>query len=408
VGASLVSAKHDLGAVEVVEDGTTIAAVPAPSAQDAEGVAVPVSMSVSGDVLTVSVDQRAGVYRYPIEVDPTVVEEGGYEHEPLWEEWEGKQTGGTWGFYTEHTSVFKVEKVGSEEPFYLEDEIGGASGAAAGERAFFYYRTQGESRIYEVTASTSFAGAPYDKMENVLGIENVHTGKPEVSQSWIESYGADPTLCTESGCASGTVSSSNDKSEVFYEQDARENEESGKSELKAATVDIVQTAGPSASFIPIEKWVRSNYEHVILSLNATDPGLGIQTVEVTSPNAPGWNALGGEGWRSGCTGVQCEECYSTNCGQSPLTWNDLYGLPDGEDVIEGTVKDPVGWSATAKTTVKIDNTPPHSLTLTGLPAGNEIGYGYYRLKLSATDGSGSTPSSGVASIALAIDGKEIG
>ena len=47
-GASLVQAKDGSGAVEVVKEGTAIATVLPPGAQDAAGTAVPVSMSRLG------------------------------------------------------------------------------------------------------------------------------------------------------------------------------------------------------------------------------------------------------------------------------------------------------------------------------------------------------------------------
>ncbi|HEY2142043.1 MAG TPA: RHS repeat-associated core domain-containing protein [Solirubrobacteraceae bacterium] len=390
-GASLVPAKDGSGRVDVVEEGSVIAALGVPVAQDAEGTVVPVSTSTSGDTLTVSVDHRSGAYRYPIEVDPTVAEKGGYEGEILWHQ--------TWNFFTENPSIFQAYQLETGKPGlqrYLKDVV--SKSVAAEERAFFFYPTQGKSRIYAVTASTSFEGFAGSRMENVLGIENVHTGKPEVSQSWIENYVANPTLCTEAGCAPGTVTESNDKSEVFYQQTAREANEfaGGTSNFRTATVSIAQEAGPSTSFVPVEKWVRNETNSYLL-LNASDPGLGIFSSQWTSPGAPEWKS---GVYVFGCSGVQCNE-------NEPLSGN-LKGLPDGEDVIEATTKDPVGLSATSTTTVKIDNAAPYNLTLTGFPASHEISFGRYVVKVSATDGSGTTKSSGVASIALAIDGKEVG
>ncbi len=83
-------------------------------------------------------------------------------------------------------------------------------------------------------------------------------------------------------------------------------------------------------------------------------------------------------------------------------------MPEGEDKVEGKVEDATGLSATATGTVKIDDSPPHSMTVSGLGSGDEIGEAEYTVTAEATDGSGSTPSSGVASIAVAVDGREIG
>lgn len=61
---------HDGGAV-VSRDGKTLASVPAPVAWDAQGTAVPVSMSVSGEDLLLSVHNRGPDVAYPVLVDPT-------------------------------------------------------------------------------------------------------------------------------------------------------------------------------------------------------------------------------------------------------------------------------------------------------------------------------------------------
>ena len=73
-GASLEEAKDGSGAVNVVFAGRAIATVLAPSAHDSAGTPVPVSMSASGDILAVTVDQLSGSYQYPIAVDPEVID----------------------------------------------------------------------------------------------------------------------------------------------------------------------------------------------------------------------------------------------------------------------------------------------------------------------------------------------
>jgi RHS repeat-associated protein len=395
-GASLVAARDNSSGAEIVDAGSALAVVATPSAHDAEGTVVPVSMSVAGDTLILNVDERPGQYRYPILVDPTINETGGSEHKIRF--------GSTWGFYTTNAAIFKgFEYEYAFGKFGVKDEV--SKSVTAGERAFFYYPTQGESRIYAITAATSFAGFAGSKMENVLGIENVHSATVEASKSWIETYASEEPVCALAGCATGTVTSSNNKSEVFYSQSARETNEfaGGQASMTSATVSILQEAGPSASFIPIENWVRPSFASV--SFNATDPGLGVYTAGLTAPKTPGW----GPGWGVGfeCQGVQCNECYASSCGASPLKTN-LVGLPDGEDVVDGKVTDEVGLAATAATTVKIDNTAPYAVMISGLPPYNEIGYGNYKVKVSATDGAGSVASSGVASMTLAIDGKEVG
>ncbi len=386
-GASLAQPSGKSGVVEVLGAGKAITISP-PSAHDAAGTPVSVSMSVAGSTLTLSVGEHAGEYQYPIAVDPTVRDEQvNYQK--------------NWGFYNGGNSSFE----GSGGIGGLQDVV--AIGTGSGQRAFFYYPTQGESRIYAVTAFTSNTSACC-QIENALSIWNVHSGSNEASQSVIGPYsrgGGPGSLCALSECATGSVSSSTDKTEVLFIQDTREAISifNSVSKLESASVSIVQEASPSSSFIPIEHWVRPNHETVELGLNATDPGIGISGATWSSPS---W---AGEGTNpfTFCSGVQCTACWTTSCSAGPLKVN-LNGLPEGEDEITSTVSDYVKLSSTAKTKVKIDNAPPYNMTLSGLPASGEIGFAHYLLKATATDGSGTTPSSGVASLKLAIDGKEVG
>ncbi len=104
-----------------------------------------------------------------------------------------------------------------------------------------------------------------------------------------------------------------------------------------------------------------------------------------------------------CKGAQCMKCAGDQCmtegelaetnPEESLT-TALKGLPEGETEIEAKVWNPVGLTATATATVKIDNTPPHSIEIAGLPESKKLGPGAYHLTATATDGSGSTPSQG--------------
>jgi RHS repeat-associated protein len=410
-GASLVQRQD--GSVEVVEEGATLALIDAPSAQDAEGTMVPVSQSVSGDILTVVVDSSSGAYRMPIAVDPTVIETGGYLEKILLKE---EFRPGTWGFTTDAPESFYATRYNEG----VEDYDLNSKEFTTGQWGFFSYGTQGESRIYQVTAYTYLTNIGKE-MEDTLGIENVHSGTPEASHKWIGEYFEETTICALAECATGTVThGTNDQTEVFYKQNARENGLSFNSYMTSAEVYILQEAAPTVSFDTTEerskggwlnglypgRWVPLSYGPAAF-INMHDPGVGISELGLKAPEVPGWGRSLSGFPESGCTGVQCDECHEIACGSQPII-EPLEGLPEGEDVIEATVKDPVGLTATAKGIVKVDNAKPYDIKLSGLPPGNEIGYGHYHLTATATDGSGKTPSSGVASITLAVDGEEVG
>lgn len=72
--AQLDSATETLATVGEQAGGHVIAAIQKPWAVDANGKQVPVSLSVDGDVVTMTVDHRGGDYALPIVADPDLID----------------------------------------------------------------------------------------------------------------------------------------------------------------------------------------------------------------------------------------------------------------------------------------------------------------------------------------------
>ena len=442
-GASLVpakgGAKNTANGVDIVADGTVIAAVPAPSAQDAEGVAVPVSMSASGDTLTVSVDRHAGEYRYPIEVDPNTVTD-----------WVGSEAerkindgyGGNWLFYNGSGSQWEGGWYGGES-MGIRDSIGRMN---AGEWAYLYYLTQGASEIYSWTTEVKDSA---EGSENTITVPEMYIESEKSKEEGHSSEGArvvlprnetnEATACARSGCAvPGSVESGRGANGAFFEGVAEKTGISyARYEAVNPRVSIVQYAGPWSGFDTTDKYIKAERKlesgggieeegpnplygggqwvngHGNIGFEATDPGVGVDKLSWKSPTESKWS----ESREGVCKGkVQCLECLGPECSAAaPETTpvSGFYGetLLDGEDEVQVTSEDAVGLTATAKATVKVDTAAPHSITLAGWPAGGETGDGQQaelKLRGGATDGSGAVRSSGVASLALSIDGKAFG
>ena len=393
-GASLVpakdGAKNGSGGVDVVEDGTAIAVVLAPGAMDAEGTVVPVSMSMSGDTLTVNVDQRAGEYRYPIEVDPTVVEK----------KLDGKGELGNWTFTAGPGGVFYETRA-------IAESLGIADSGTkfkAGEYGYLQYKTEGESRIYNFRIYTWTGEDIYNTSAAFMAIagSSYEGGSPKEIPA---------SSCCEKKWYEVAASGSNGNS-ALYESTATSSGHGLAAEyyfehvMDDAEVAIAQEKGPSASWDTSEEIYEYNgekYENALYGsrwVNDTsgkwdvvatgiDPGLGMEKIIFSSPNAPKWGVT----WPSyTCEGVQCKPSQTSGVSVKGETET----LPEGEDTVEAEAVDPVDLTAKTSAKVKIDNIPPHSIAISGLGSGNQIGEREYNLKVEATDGSGSTPSSGVA------------
>jgi hypothetical protein len=142
--------------VQIVSGGVTLGMVMPPSAVDAAGSRVPVTMSVIGDLLSLNVQDMASEYQYPLEIDPEYytgedrsLTGGVFPVEPY--------KGGTnWvpfhsgGFTEEHTYKKSyscgTERYWCEQSWYIEPN----REYNANEFAGLQYKTQGESTIYNL------------------------------------------------------------------------------------------------------------------------------------------------------------------------------------------------------------------------------------------------------------------
>lgn len=163
-GASLVQRTAGSGTVQVIDEGAVVASVLAPTARDAVGTPVPVSMSASGDNVTLSVAEGSGEYQYPLEVDPTVTDEQLTDvgMHTRWKFGTASQHFGSGGW--EGSEGLMLESIGT----YKEKEDG-----------YLYYETQGVSKIEKTWFELS--GKNNGNIETSLQMAHLN-GTEEVSE----------------------------------------------------------------------------------------------------------------------------------------------------------------------------------------------------------------------------------
>ncbi|HEX5307881.1 MAG TPA: RHS repeat-associated core domain-containing protein [Solirubrobacteraceae bacterium] len=401
-GASLERAGGK-GPVSVIDAGRTLAVVLPATAVDAAGTPVPVSMRVSGRTIRLRVDHRAGDYLYPVVVDPTLIDST-------------LQWGGMWRFEN------SLSKPLLQQPLAKEGYVWGLftlEAAMASSSGRLLYPTQGESRIYAMSMETS-AELPSD-VENHLVIGGAAAAEREefeASTTLEKTHGRGwATVCAAAGCSSSGGTAGNIA--AYWLNSTGYMETHGAADgglVYGASVYIAQNNGPSIEK-DTTKWWRYGLKeesnvfygsggwisqgHAVAQFSASDPGVGVSEVQFTAGSAK-WSVKG--------------ECVTGTPQCSPQTFvaaeaNSGGGLPEGEQTIQATAYDGMGSSATTTGTIRVDKAAPHEITLSGLPEGNVINdatQGGVKLVAHATDGVAGTPSSGVASLKLAIDGSEVG
>jgi tripartite motif-containing protein 71 len=398
----------DGGEAKIMQNGNTVAVVRPPSARDAEGTTVPVTMSAVGNLLTLNVSMGdAADYRWPIAVDPelvSVTDSTINEHS----NWLVAGSGPKHFKYAWWSSTLEQYNYGGE--------------IVPGENTYAQYLTQGESKIYKVEAETAgqvLKGRAKLALANSGGVVETQTTIAEKA-----SWGATKTtLCPPAGCASTSGSAGNLASFKLEAVEPITETYSLDASLWNTHVYIAQEKAPAITFneettLPngranamhgchctggSEPWL-GPYSNTGFEAKAHDPGIGVSWAQLVVGAYKKIVPIFGAGR---CKGVQCEENYSLLTTYNPE-------MPDGEIGAELDATNLAGnWLLNGEEIgllgrgtgfLKIDATKPRNLQISGWPASREISAAPHTLTLEATDGKSPTNSSGVKSIAVAIDG----
>jgi hypothetical protein len=415
-GASLVQDIAGSGAAQVIDEGAVVASVLVPSARDAVGTAVPVSMSVSGDVVMLTVDDRAGEYEFPIAVDPSV------EDEQL----TGASQPTRWKFGPPGVVHFTSSGWKTAEGLTLQS----TGTYSASENGYLYYETQGESKITEAMAELSGKNSgnieTVWQMSHLNGTEEVREDTERIFPEKGKEYGrTSHDVCDTYELLKECNLPEEDKDGAEHNlvkvQQAATAEGSGENVARvySATVSLYQEEGPEKPvFNTTSPTLYNGHEYVqnvlynseskptdwlgpyngAYEVKVKDPGIGISDFGI---NMGSW-VLRNELFKEGrCEGVQCPPEFD-----QAFTYNKE--IEDGEKFASASAKDgmmPSGQDGPeGNATIKVDGTPPYGLALSGLPSSGVINEAQYRLQGLAMDGKAPVPSSGVKSLVLGLDG----
>lgn len=419
-GARLVASSAGPGA-EVVNEGVTVARIKPPVATDAAGTTVPTSMSVFGDTLVVSVNHGGGSYDYPIVLDPEL---SGY-----WQEW-SNVVPGNWEFH--EWIGYTYEIAGSE--LRMKHEPGSFQ---ANDYALWAEKTKGYTKIFDVYVKdelypwSSPDGHSRDTPSWLEAfIETYKAGGG--TENWTEltgsPYRSEATVCGAAGCASAegtsegnafqfqlTTRNAGSTGEQFYAHAEQVSTGIAQQYGKHSTVGYNTSAGEIEGTPNVlaggGTWLGPHTGK--LEYHSEDGGLGVSESMVEVKGSGGWEKVSGTNYlpTGSCGGIQCAATEHEIQSYNTLTANGAKPLSEPEAHIRVGAKSYMPYSSSSEhgegeAVLKVDAAPPHNLTLSGLASkGEELQLGEVEahLKVEATDGS-----SGVRSIAVGIDGKEIG
>ena len=433
VGASLEAAHDGSGAIYVIDRGIVIAMIVPPSATDAAGTSVPVSMGFSGHMLTLAVKQSTE-YQLPIEVDPEISDS------QLATTTAGKRS--NWEFYSSNSSRFTGSAVyngpGNE---HLQTS---GSGYAATEWAYWGYQTRGNSKIWEFNSETE-AHNSGGHIESFLELEakggsqeNKEVLSTEAEHTAEYSRRPAPPICPKNGEAEQKCvpTAGGEGNAVHFQQSAAASGSGFSDTLYQGVVALSEPTGTHSNtslnttspMVTLEvevepgKMEKQTRQNVLygsggwlskyggaVELISKDPGIGVSATQLEYEASAGkWEQLFARNYlenENACKGVQCYAEHGEGWTVDPR-------LANGEDKIRYRAEEAMSGTKSTEAegiaTVKVDTATPRHILLEGLPFGNELSERAYKLKSEVTDGEGATvPSSGVKSIALFVDNHEL-
>jgi DNA-binding beta-propeller fold protein YncE len=378
-GAQLVPSAHGQGAVNVMLEGRPIAVVPPPSARDASGASVPVTMGAAGDVLELAVATHAGAYQWPLAVDPSVTDT----------HFLGEGVHSSWRFGANTSKAH-----GGSEVYGLKGEMSGTY--SPGESYVFYYQTRGASHIYELQAEV---GSNDIHGRGVLLFE--HEGLLENSLVVAENSGrarSPLTFCVKAGEAQCSISAGHQPNLVLFTQTAIEPGDAGyygdelRGEVYYPSVYIEQEAQPEISFS--EGWLGPYSKPIEVKVH--DPGIGLSYVSVFGDGVEEEEPIYKHEL---CAGVQCTQEYTYDVAWSH--WVD-------SEPLKVKAENATGVPVEVDHSFKVDTTPPQ-IKLTGLPTNGEVSASPHTVTVEAADEAEESrltfaSNSGVASFEASIDG----
>jgi hypothetical protein len=416
------------GGALVSAEGKTLLEIGRPTAIDAAGAAVPVSLELAGDSLTVHASPEAS-NSFPIMVDPTFTYNWRGDHgETPFADWvsESNNSGlviGTKGICSgceapeikESTGLDVFAKKGTVltggsngtwsyyVPRYFSDQEQYGTPPQSFVTSMVLQNLAFYNKGHDRTYLPAWVSGIWDQIGNKYTSNLIHGGDAgnaiNLTTTYTFGYGGDEN-------AKRAVAA-----QLYSGEALTMKEEERELYVGQATIEVGDSGSPTfGSPTPsIEGWV-NNTPSKPINFTVSDAGLGVKSLWVREAGVTDEH----KGWLTtiscGAPSSPCPRTWkSTDAGRPTVTYDPSL-LPQGEDTLEINAKDTAGnKSANVKTKVKVDHTPP-SIVLTGsMTEQATIGTSRprYVLTTSNTDGTEAAPQSGVVSTEITIDGKKV-
>ncbi len=429
--------QFDLGgaALENTLDGGAIAMsgteevleVMKPTAVDAAGNEVPVSLEVSGDsiVLNAATDESTA---FPVLLDPVIIESWPWNEKSTSNGMDGGNGTGTgdwrsWRNTNAFSATYNVPWSTPPGPLKmwmpgLTVTTGYSGTVSVGSQANWNYYVPRYFSDYSETSKRPTSFIQNMQMWNLVYAAYSKQGSPWMAVGlWDEEQSKWVSYVTRNG-AEGSLENFSylyNFPNPTYVRTAKNagagllSSEAGANNgrilyIGYAALSLNDLDFPSGSVTGSTQWIDSATT-APLTFSFEDTGLGVYSVTLSDRQTPQHT------WTTSmaCTGVASNPCpRKISSPGTKLTFAPSV-LPQGVNTLDVKVSDPLENVSTSTATVKVDHTDP-TVTLGGsVTEQATLGKSRptYTVKLEAVDGTSGSPQSGVAATSIRLDGKAV-
>lgn len=398
---------NELGGAEATLNGDPLVVVSPPTALDAVGGSVPVSLAVAGDSLVVTVEPEPST-SYPIAVDPSIQDAYNwyYDGHPGWTSY--RTPSSVYG------NFFKEPDTGCSTYCFLR-VAAAPGGYAQNSQAYWQYavprfytdfasygeRPRSWVQAYNLGYITFTGGGEYQANPGAIFAVSDQNGAwrsssiypPNLSGSYGVNLNAD-----HSGRLASFGLFTTSLQGIYTERYLLTGE--------AQVVLGDETAPVFGTVSSPTEWV--NTEAKPFNATISDTGLGVRKLFVKNPAG---EVIGTTAINNNCVGTVRSTCPRVWKGAqegNQVTYNPS-GLPQGINNLTLEAVDPTGNASSTALQVKVDHTAP-GLVLSGtMTQQSTIGktLPQYTLQFNASDGTVANPQSGITKAEMKIDGTKV-
>ncbi|HKP89961.1 MAG TPA: hypothetical protein VJT75_08300 [Thermoleophilaceae bacterium] len=408
-------------AAEIVDGDQRLVSVHPPTAMAADGQPLPVTLSVAGDRLELSLLHRGRDVAYPLAIDP-VIETFNWNAAPStdFNGWTysfapgaGSLPGHASGLTDQKTSTFGAGLFVKTNGVYLYNQDDGIYRFSAPGDAYVYradFNLQNWNNSTTGGSMCTNAGIFAPSRAAADSTFYVNCGNITNTPWGVCVSGTHPNCATTAGTG-GNVAQTDFWAYNGGQRPAFNGWDQGaESYIRSATVYVNDRFAPTFSWAqgvqPPTAWTNGSGSY---TLNAKDGGLGLKTASL-STSVGGWT---GPSVSTGCTGSRFDRVVAPGALKPKCDIDDhglpfsLGTLPEGSQTLNAAATDALGTPGSLTYPLKLDRTDPVADTSGELRFAEDeprLSTDSPSLHVFAADDEGAASSSGVKRIEVKLDG----